>query len=158
MRTITKPGARRRGSGQKIVIRHDAGSRSSERAAAAADLVLLAHGCGEILPSLRRIPQAIAWRQTASASTGCAWRWWSGISPTKSSGDELARSPWSSRTAIQRLIEESVGDALEGKVDYCSEVRDDLGTGYWRGGALGEGKLMACSNSRSADTSRSEPR
>ena len=32
---------------------------------------------------------------------------------------------------------------LEGKVDYCFGVRDDLGTGYWRGGDLGEGKLMA---------------
>ena len=62
------------------------------------------------------------------------------------------------RTAIQKLIEEFTGGALKDKIDYCSEVRDDLGTGYWRGGALGEGKLMACSNSRSADTSRSEPR
>jgi hypothetical protein len=47
------------------------------------------------------------------------------------------------RTAIQRLIEEFTGGALEEKIDYCFEVRDDLGTGYWRGGALGEGKLMA---------------
>jgi hypothetical protein len=47
------------------------------------------------------------------------------------------------RTAIQKLIEEFSGGALEGKVDYCFEIRDDLGTGYWRGGALGEGKLMA---------------
>ena len=56
MRTVTKPGARRRGSGQKIVIRHDAGSRSPKRTAAATDIALLGQGCGETLPSLRRIP------------------------------------------------------------------------------------------------------
>src|SRR5580658_6906425 len=55
MRRVTKPGARRRGSGQEIVVRHDAGSRSSERTAAAAHLTLLGHGCSETLPSLRRI-------------------------------------------------------------------------------------------------------
>jgi hypothetical protein len=47
------------------------------------------------------------------------------------------------RTVIQKLIEEFSGGALKDKIDYCFEVRDDLGTGYWRGGALGEGKLMA---------------
>jgi len=56
MRRVTKPGACRRGSGQKIVIRHDAGSRSPQRTAAAIDIALLGHGCGETLPSLRRIP------------------------------------------------------------------------------------------------------
>jgi len=47
------------------------------------------------------------------------------------------------RSAIQKLIEEFAGDALEGKIDYCFEVSDDLGTGYWRGGDPGDGKLMA---------------
>src|SRR6202161_4566865 len=47
------------------------------------------------------------------------------------------------RTAIQKLIEEFSGGALKDKIEYCFEIRDDLGTGYWRGGALGEGKLMA---------------
>ena len=56
MRIVTKPGALRRGSGQEIVIRHDAGSRSPQRTVAAADIALLGHGCGETLPSLRRIP------------------------------------------------------------------------------------------------------
>jgi hypothetical protein len=47
------------------------------------------------------------------------------------------------QSAIQGLIEEFSGGALKDKIDYCFEVRDDLGTGYWRGGPLGEGKLMA---------------
>ena len=47
------------------------------------------------------------------------------------------------RSAIQKLIEEFTGGALTDKIDYCLEVRDDLGTGYWQGGALHEGKLMA---------------
>ena len=55
MRRVTKPGARRRGSGQEIVVRHDAGSRSPKRTAAATDIALLGQGCGETLPSLRRI-------------------------------------------------------------------------------------------------------
>ena len=89
-------------------------------------------------------PQAIAWRQTASASTACAWRWWSGISPTKSFGKKTGKvAVVFARSAIQKLIEEFTGGALKDKIDYCFEVRDDLGTGYWRGGALGEGKLMA---------------
>src|SRR5580692_11223798 len=56
MRRVTKPGARRRGSGQEIVIRYDAGSRSPKRTAAATDIALLGQGCGESLPTLRRIP------------------------------------------------------------------------------------------------------
>ena len=56
MRRVTKPGARRRGSGQEIVVRHDAGSRSPKRTAAATDIGLLGQGCGETLPSLRRVP------------------------------------------------------------------------------------------------------
>src|SRR5580658_3853235 len=56
MRRITKPGARRRGSGQEIIVRHDAGSRSPKRTAAATDIALLGRGCGESLPSLRRLP------------------------------------------------------------------------------------------------------
>jgi hypothetical protein len=55
MRRVTKPGARRRGSSQEIVVRHDAGSRSPKRTAAANDIGLLGHGCGETIPSLRRI-------------------------------------------------------------------------------------------------------
>jgi hypothetical protein len=47
------------------------------------------------------------------------------------------------RTAIQKLIEEFTGGALKDKIDDCFEVRDDLGTGYWRGWAHCEGKLMA---------------
>ncbi len=56
MRRVTKSGAHRSGSGQEIVVRHDAGSRRSERAVAATDITLLGQGCGETLPSLRRIP------------------------------------------------------------------------------------------------------
>jgi hypothetical protein len=47
------------------------------------------------------------------------------------------------RSAIKKLIEEYAGGALEKKIDYCFEVRDDLGTEYWQGEVLGEGKLMA---------------
>ena len=56
MRRVTKLGARRCRSSQEIVVRHDAGSRSPKRTAATADIELLGQGCGETLPSLRRIP------------------------------------------------------------------------------------------------------
>src|SRR6266568_4982495 len=144
MRRVTESGARRRGSGQEIVVRHDACPRSPERFAATPDIALLGQGCGESLPSLRRIPAnyrletngerlyrlclALVERNLADATL---WQ--------KSGKVAVVFA----RSAIQKLIEEFSGGALTDKIDYCFEVRDDLGTGYWRGGALGEGKLMA---------------
>ena len=144
MRRVTKPGARRRRSSQEIVVRHDAGTRSPKRTAATPDLTVLGEGCGETLPSLRRIPTsyrletngerlyrpclALVERNLADAKL---WQ--------KSGNVAVVFA----RSAIQQLIEEFSGGALTDKIDYCFEVRDDLGTGYWRGGALGEGKLMA---------------
>ena len=144
MRRVTKPGPRRRGSGQEIVVRHDAGSRSPERTAAATDIALLGQGCGETLPSLRRIPANYSLEtngerlyrlclELVERNLADAKLW-------KESGEVGVVF---ARTAIQRLIEEFSGGALKDKIDYCFEVRDDLGTGYWRGGVLGDGKLMA---------------
>jgi len=110
-----------------IVVRRNDGSRSAERTAAATDIALLGQGCGESLPSLRRIPRAIGSKQTANASTVCA---------CAGGAESGRRELWQKtgkvavvfvRSAIQHLIEEFTGDALEGKVDYCFEVRDDLG-------------------------------
>ena len=142
MRRVTKPGARRRGSGQEIVVRHDAGSRSPKRTAAAPDVALLGQGCGETLPSLRRIPpQAIAWETNGER----LYRLCLALVERNLADEKLWQQTGKVafvfvRSAIQRLIEEFAGSALEGKVDSCFEVRDDLGTGYWRGGPLGEGQ------------------
>src|SRR6202167_4084284 len=144
MRRVTKPGARHRGSHQEIVVRHDAGFRSPERTAAATDIALLGQGCGETLPSLRRI--SASYRLETNGER--LYRLCLAL-VERDLADEM---PWKqpgkvavvfARPAIQSLIEEFSGGALEGKIDYCFEVRDDLGTGYWRGGALGEGKLIA---------------
>jgi len=144
MRRVTEPGARRRGSGQEIVVRHDAGSRSPERTAAATDLALLGHGCGETLPSLRRLPASYRLETNGER----LYRLCLALVERNLGDEKLWLNTGKvavvfARTAIQRLIEEFTGGALEEKIDYCFEVRDDLGTGYWRGGALGEGQLMA---------------
>src|ERR1035438_543551 len=144
MRRVTKPGARRRGSGQKIVIRHDAGSRSPKRSAAATDLALLGQGCGESLPSLCRIPTSYRLETNGER----LYRLCLALVERNLADEQLWQRTGKvavvfARTAIPKLIEGFSDGALEGKVDYCFEVRDDLGTGYWRGGALGEGKLMA---------------
>src|ERR1700677_3437039 len=132
MRRITTLGARHSGSSQEIVVRHDAGTRSPKRTAAATDIALLGQGCGETLPSLRRISASyrletngerlyrlclalvernlaveMLWQQTGKVAVVFA------------------------RTAIQKLIEEFSGGVLKDKIDYCFDVRDDLGTGYW---------------------------
>jgi len=144
MRRVTKSGALRRGSGQEIVVRYDAGSRSPERTVAATDLTLLGQGCGESLPSLRRIPADYRLETNGER----LYRLCLALVERNLADEKLWQQTGKvavvfARTTIQKLIEEFSGGALEGKVDYCFEVRDDLGTGYWRGGALGEGKLMA---------------
>lgn len=144
MRRVTKPGARRRGSCQEIVVRHDAGSRSRERTVAAADIALLGQGCGESLPSLRRIPTSYRLETNGER----LYRLCLALVERNLADEKL----WEQsgrvavvfvRSAIQRLIEDFTEGALDDKVEYGCEVRDDFGTGYWRGGALGEGKLMA---------------
>ena len=144
MRTVTKPGARRRGSGQEIVVRHDAGPRSPKRTAAATDIALLGQGCGESLPSLRRIPTSYRLETNGER----LYRLCIALVERNFADEKVWQQTGKvavvfARSAIQKLIEEFTGGALTDKIDYCFEVRDDLGTGYWQGGALGEGKLMA---------------
>jgi hypothetical protein len=144
MRGVTKPGTHRRGSSQEIVVRHDAGSRSPKRTAAATDIALLGQGCGESLPSLRRIPTSYRLETNGERlyrlCLALVKRNFADAKLWQKSGEVAVVF---ARSAIQRLIEEFAGDALTDKIDYRFEVRDDLGTGYWRGGALGEGNLMA---------------
>src|ERR1700691_6579029 len=144
MRRVPKPGARRRGGGQEIVVRHDAGTRSAKRTAAATDIALLGQGCGETLPSLRRI--LTSYRLETNGER--LYRLCLALVERNLADEKLRQKTGKvavvfARSAIQKLIEEFAGGALEEKIDYCFEVRDDLGTGYWRGGALGEGKLIA---------------
>ena len=145
MRRVTKPGTRRCGSGQEIVVRHDAGSRSPERTVVATDIGLLGQGCGETLPSLRPIPASYRLETNGER----LYRLCLALVERNLADENLWQQTDKvalvfTRTAIQKLIEEfSGGGMLKDKIDYCFEVRDDLGTGYWRGGALGEGKLMA---------------
>lgn len=144
MRRITKPGARRRGSGQEIVIQHDAGSRRSERTAVTTDIALLGQGCSETLPSLRRIPASYRLETNSER----LYRLCLALVERNLADENLWQQTGKvavvfARSAIQKLIEGFSGDVLEDKVDYCFEIRDDLGTGYWRGGALQDGKLMA---------------
>ncbi len=144
MRRITKPGARRRGSGQEIVVRHDAGSGGPHRTAAAADIRLLGQGCGESLPSLRRIPTNYRLETNGES----LYRLCLALVERNLADAKLWQKTGKvavvfARTAIQNVIEEFSGGALEDKVEYCCEVRDDFGTGYWRGGDLDDGKLMA---------------
>ena len=144
MRRVTEPGARRRGSGQEIIFRHDAGSRSPKRTAAATDIGLLGQGCGESLPSLRRVPTNYRLETNGERlyrlCLALVERNLADVKLWQISGKVAVIF---ARSVIQKLIEEFSGGALTDKIDYCFEVRDDLGTGYWRGGALGEGKLMA---------------
>ncbi len=144
MRRVTKPGARRRGSGEKIIVRYDAGSRSPERTAATTDIELLGRGCGETLPSLRRTPQSYRLETNGER----LYRMCLALVKRNLADEKLWQKADKAavvfaRSAIQKLIEEFSGGALEDKVEYCCEVRDDFGTGYWRGGGLDDGKLMA---------------
>src|SRR5271168_1963884 len=129
MRRVTTPGARRCGSGQEIVVRHDAGSRSPKRTAAATDIALLGQGCGETLPSLRRIPTSYRFETNGER----LYRLCLALVERNLADDNLWQETGKigvvfARTAIQKLIEGFTGDALKDKIDYCFEVRDDLGT------------------------------
>ena len=118
MRRITKPGARRRGSSQEIVIQHDAGARSPERTAAATDITLLGHGCGETLPSLRRIPTSYRLETNGER----LYRLCVALVERNLADDKLWQQTGKvavvfARTAIQKLIEEFSDGALTDKVD-----------------------------------------
>ena len=144
MRRVTKPGARRCGSSQKIVVGHDADSRSPKRTAAPADIELLGQGCGETFPSLCRIP--VSYRLETNGER--LYRLCLALVERNLADERLWQKAGNvavvfARSAIQKLIEEFSGGALEGKVEYCCEVMDELGTGYWRNGDLGDGRLMA---------------
>jgi hypothetical protein len=144
MRRVTKTGARRRGSGEEIVVRRYAASRSPERSPATTDLRLLGLGCGETLPSLRRIPTNYRLETNGER----LYRLCQALVKRNLVDEKLWQMSGEvavvfARTAIQKLIEQFAGRVLEGVVEYCCEVRDGLGTGYWRDGELGDGKLMA---------------
>ena len=144
MRRVTKPGARRRGSGQEIVVRHDADSRSPERTATPTDLALLGLGCGESFPSLQRIPASYRLETNGER----LYRLCLALIERNLADEKLWQKTGNvalvfARSAIQKLIEEFSGGALEEKIEYCCEVMDELGTGYWRNGDLGDGRLMA---------------
>ena len=144
MRRITKLGPRRRRSGHEIIVRRDASSRSLERNAVAAEIDLSGRGCGESLPSLRCIPASYRLETNGER----LYHLCLALVERNLTDEQLWQQTGKvavvfARTAIKKLIEEFTGVALEGKVDFCFEARDDLGTGYWRGGALGEGRIMA---------------
>jgi hypothetical protein len=144
MRRVTKPGARRRGSGQEIVVRHDPGARSPERTAASADIALLGQGCGETLPSLGRIPTSYRLETNGER----LYRLCLALVERNLADEKLWEQSERvavvfARSAIQRLIDDFTGGALDDKVEYCCEVRDDLGDGNWRDADLRDGSLMA---------------
>lgn len=144
MRSITKPGARSRRSDKAIVHRCSQRSQRTKRALAALDLALLGKGCGETLPSLRGIRQNYRFETSSERlyrlclalverdlADGRLWQ-------------QAGKSaPVFVRMAIEQLIAQSGGESLDNQIEYCCEVRDDLGTGYWRERELGDGKLIA---------------
>lgn len=104
----------------------------------------LGHGCGESLPTLGRIPASYRLETNGER----LYRLCLALVERNLAGEELWQKSGKvavvfARSAIQKLLEEFCRGRLEDKVEYCCEVRDDLGTGYWRNGALGDGKLMA---------------
>jgi hypothetical protein len=144
MRKVTEPGARRRGSGQEIIVRHDAGTRSPKRTSTTPDLVLLGQGCGETLPSLRRSPTSYGLETNGER----LYRLCLALVKRNLADEKLWQQTGNvalvfARSAIQKLIEDFSGGVLEDKVEYCCEVMDELGTGCWRNGDLGDGRLMA---------------
>ena len=144
MRRVTKSGARRGGGGQEIVVRHDARPPASRRPACAPDIALLGRGCGETIPSLRHIRASYTLETNGERLYRlCAALVERNLADAKLWQQSGRVAVVFSRNAIQKLIEEFCGGALDNEIEYCCEVRDDVGTGYWRNGALDDGKLMA---------------
>src|SRR5277367_3403471 len=120
MRRVTKPGARRRGSGQEIVVRHDAGTRGPKRTSATPDLTLLGHGCGESLPSLRRIPTSYRLETNGER----LYRLCLALVERNLADEKLWQKTGKvavvfARSAIEKLIEKFSGGVLKDKIDYC---------------------------------------
>lgn len=125
-------------------MRHDAGPRRSERTAATPDMTLLGQGCGESIPALRRIPASYRLETNGER----LYRLCLALVERNLADENLWEKSGKvavvfARSAIHKLIEEFTSGTLEDRVEYYCEVRDDLGTGYWRNGDLGDGKLMA---------------
>jgi hypothetical protein len=128
MRTVTKPGARRRGSGQEIVVRHDAGSRSPKRTVAATDIALLGQGCGETLPSLRRIPTSYRLETNGER----LYRLCLALVERNFADEKLWQQTGKvavvfARSAIQKLIEEFTGGALTDRSTIALKSGTTLG-------------------------------
>lgn len=144
MRRVTKPGARHRRGGQKVVIRDEAYSPASRRTAGSPDLALLGLGCGETLPSLRRIPGSYSLETNGERLYRlCAALVERNLADAKLWQQSGRVAVIFARNAIQKLIGEFCGGALENEIEYGCEIRDDVGTGYCRNGPLDDGNLMA---------------
>ena len=107
-------------------------------------MTLLGQGCGETLPSLRRIPTSYRLETNGER----LYRLCLALVERNLADERLWQQTGKvavvfARSAIQRLIVDFTGGVLDGKVEYCCEVRDDLGDGNWRGGDLRDGNLMA---------------
>jgi hypothetical protein len=107
-------------------------------------MTLLAQGCGETLPSLHCIPKSYRIETNGER----LYRLCLALVERNLADEKLWQQTGKvavvfARSAIQKLIEVFTGGALKDKVEYCCEVRDDLGTGYWRNGDIGDGRLMA---------------
>ena len=90
----------------------------------------MGQGCGETLPSLSRIPASYRLETNGERLYRlCLALVERNLADTKHWQKTGEVAVVFARTAIQKLIEEFTGGALKDKIDYCFEVRDDLGTG-----------------------------
>lgn len=144
MRSITKPGEHGRRSGPAIVHRDRQRSQRSKRSVATPDLSPLGEGCGEALPSLRGI------RQNYRVETNgerlyrlCLALAERGLADKRLWQQAGKSAPVFVRMAIEQIIADSGGECLDNQIEYCCEIRDDLGMGYWPDRELGNGRLMA---------------
>ncbi|MGA7520832.1 MAG: hypothetical protein WBW84_00015 [Acidobacteriaceae bacterium] len=113
MRRVTESGARRRGGGAQVVVRDKTGSRATRRTAGAPDLALLGQGCGESLPSPRRIPASYSLETNGERLCRlCAALVERNLADAKLWQESGGVAVVFARSAIQRLIEEFCG-ALE---------------------------------------------
>ena len=119
---------------------------------------LLGQGCGETLPSLRRVPPDYRLETNGER----LYRLCLALVERNLADEDLWQKTGKvavvfARSAIQNLIEEFSGRVLEDKVEYCCEVRDDFGRDTAAGGDLDDGNSWLHSKSNRADTSRLEP-
>jgi len=107
-------------------------------------MTLLGQGCGETLPSLRGIPASYRLETNGER----LYRLCLALVERNLADEKLWERSGRvavvfARSAIQKLIDDFTGGALDDEVGYCCEVRDDLGDGNWRGADLRDGSLMA---------------